>query len=125
MGLNVAEGRLAPIEVLGGLFLYAPPAPLETKREVCNVTPKRSAYTEVSEAQADGHLRAARDRAVILQRPAGLRFGDWCRLNGLSERTGRRIFAGPNGPVVTKLSTKIFDITVAANRAWQQSRARG
>ena len=54
-----------------------------------------------------------------------LRFGDWCRLNGLSERTGRRIFAGPNGPVVTKLSTKIFGITIAANRAWQEARSRG
>jgi hypothetical protein len=53
-----------------------------------------------------------------------LRFGDWCRLNGLSERTGRRILAGPNGPVVTKLSAKVLGITIAANRAWQQARVR-
>jgi hypothetical protein len=53
-----------------------------------------------------------------------LRFGDWCRLNGLSERTGRRILAGANGPVVTKLSKKIFGVTVAHNKVWQASRER-
>ena len=27
-----------------------------------------------------------------------LRFRDWCQLNGISERTGRRIIASPDGP---------------------------
>jgi hypothetical protein len=54
-----------------------------------------------------------------------LRFRDWCRLNGISERTGRRIIASTDGPVVTQLSAKLIGITIAHNRAWQQARARG
>jgi hypothetical protein len=54
-----------------------------------------------------------------------LRFRDWCQLNGISERTGRRVIASPDGPVVTKLSAKLIGVTMANNRAWQQARARG
>jgi hypothetical protein len=53
-----------------------------------------------------------------------LRFKDWCRLNGISERTGRRILASPDGPVVTKLSAKLIGITWGANRRWQEARTR-
>jgi hypothetical protein len=53
-----------------------------------------------------------------------LRFKEWCALNHISERTGRRILAGGNGPVVTQLSAKLIGITVSANRAWQESRQR-
>jgi hypothetical protein len=53
-----------------------------------------------------------------------LRFRDWCRLNGISERTGRRVLNGPNGPTVTMLSAKLIGVTVANNRRWQEARAR-
>jgi len=53
-----------------------------------------------------------------------LLFLDWCRLNGLSERTGRRVLAGGNGPVITQLSPNRFGITVANNAAWQRTRER-
>jgi hypothetical protein len=53
-----------------------------------------------------------------------LTFLDWCALNRLSERTGRRILAGPNGPTVVQLSTYRIGITVGANRRWQESRER-
>jgi hypothetical protein len=49
---------------------------------------------------------------------------DWCRLNRISERTGRRILAGPDGPKVTMLSPRRIGITVHANRAWQKSKER-
>jgi hypothetical protein len=51
-------------------------------------------------------------------------FLDWCRLNGLSERTGRRILTSGNGPVITQLSPNRFGITVANNAAWQRTRER-
>jgi hypothetical protein len=53
-----------------------------------------------------------------------LSFAQWCALNALSERTGRRVLASGQGPVVTKLSVARVGITVAANRAWQHSRQR-
>ena len=53
-----------------------------------------------------------------------LTFHQWCGLNGISERTGSRILAGPNGPSVVQLSAKRIGITVAANSAWQASRVR-
>ena len=54
-----------------------------------------------------------------------LTFLEWCQLNRISERNGRRILAGPDGPTVTLLSARRMGITVRANRAWQQSRERG
>jgi hypothetical protein len=51
-----------------------------------------------------------------------LSFAEWCALNHIGERTGRRILASGNGPVTTHLSAKLVGITVRANRAWQASR---
>jgi hypothetical protein len=53
-----------------------------------------------------------------------LTFSEWCKLNHISERTGRRILASRDGPVVTELSPRRLGITIANNRAWQASRAR-
>jgi hypothetical protein len=53
-----------------------------------------------------------------------LTFREWCQLNSLGERTGRRILASGNGPVVTQLTTKRIGVTVANNRRWQEARAR-
>jgi hypothetical protein len=53
-----------------------------------------------------------------------LTFFEWCRLNRLSERTGRRIIKRPDGPKVTMLSPRRIGITIGNNRAWQEARAR-
>ncbi len=49
----------------------------------------------------------------------------WCRLNGISYATGRRIIAAGEGPIVTQLSPRRMGVTIGNNRAWQASRARG
>jgi hypothetical protein len=54
-----------------------------------------------------------------------LTFHEWCRLNRISVRTGRRIIQRGEGPIVTQLSTKRIGISVGNNAAWQASRARG
>ena len=53
-----------------------------------------------------------------------LTFAEWCELNRLGKRTGRRIIRSGNGPVVTQLSERRIGITVGNNRRWQESRAR-
>jgi len=53
-----------------------------------------------------------------------LSFHEWCALNRISERTGRRILASPGGPQTVQLSPRRVGVTVRANRAWQQSRER-
>jgi hypothetical protein len=53
-----------------------------------------------------------------------LSFRQWCQLNGIGERTGRRLLATGKGPVVTKLSDHRIGIRVVDNRRWQESRAR-
>jgi hypothetical protein len=53
-----------------------------------------------------------------------LSFRQWCILNGISARTGRRILASGAGPVVTQLSARRIGITIRANREWQESRER-
>ena len=54
-----------------------------------------------------------------------LTFREWCRLNAISGRTGRRILAASGGPSVVRLSPRRIGITVAANREWQASRVQG
>jgi hypothetical protein len=71
------------------------------------------------------HKRAlALDALLTLSDDQVLGFHEWCRLNRLSERTGRRIITGPDGPVVTMLSPRRYGVRVADNRAWQHARAR-
>src|SRR5262245_46733345 len=53
-----------------------------------------------------------------------LTFNEWCALNGIGQRTGRRILSSGNGPTVTQLSDKRIGITVRANREWQERRSR-
>jgi hypothetical protein len=53
-----------------------------------------------------------------------LTFLEWCALNRISARTGRRILNSGRGPTVVQLSTKRIGVTVGANRLWQQSRER-
>jgi hypothetical protein len=52
-----------------------------------------------------------------------LTFSEWCTLNGIGERNGRRILERPGAPVITRLSARRIGITVRHNREWQQSRA--
>jgi hypothetical protein len=51
-------------------------------------------------------------------------FRRWCEINGFSEATGRRIINAGNGPVFLQLSPRRIGVTIAANRVWQESRAR-
>ena len=53
-----------------------------------------------------------------------LSFFDWCALNNISTRTGRRIIARGEGPPVIRMSKNRIGITNASNAAWQQSRER-
>lgn len=54
-----------------------------------------------------------------------LSFDQWIELNGISNRTGRRILKSGTGPTVIQLSPRRIGVTVRANREWQASRARG
>jgi hypothetical protein len=62
--------------------------------------------------------RASRDDDQVLS------FAEWCALNKISRRTGNRILAGPDGPVVTQLSARRVGITRRNNAEWQRSRER-
>jgi hypothetical protein len=53
-----------------------------------------------------------------------LTFAEWCKLNKIGQRTGRRIIGSGNGPIVTQLSERRIGITVGNNRRWQAARAR-
>jgi len=53
-----------------------------------------------------------------------LTFAEWCKLNRIGQRTGRRIIKSADGPIVTQLSARRIGITVGNNRQWQASRAR-
>ncbi len=53
-------------------------------------------------------------------------FREWCQLNKISVRTGRRILKlpEPDRPAVVRLSANRMGITRRANRRWQESRER-
>src|SRR4051812_26246046 len=52
-----------------------------------------------------------------------LTFHEWCQLNRISTRTGRRILASGTGPVVTQLSPHRVGVTIENNAKWQASKA--
>jgi hypothetical protein len=68
--------------------------------------------------------RAGGALAVLPGDDEVLTFHQWCDLNKISARNGRRILKGPNGPIITQLSARRIGITRRANRIWQQSRER-
>jgi hypothetical protein len=53
-----------------------------------------------------------------------LTFAQWCQLNSVGLRTGRRILRSGNGPVVTQLSARRIGITIGADRAWKATRTK-
>ena len=53
-----------------------------------------------------------------------LAFLEWCQLNRISERTGRRIIRSGQGPAVVHMSDKKIGVTIGANKLWQQARSR-
>jgi hypothetical protein len=55
---------------------------------------------------------------------AVLTVAEWCILNHISQRQGRRILKKPGGPIVTQLSANRTGITRRNNRIWQMSRER-
>jgi hypothetical protein len=51
-------------------------------------------------------------------------FKEWCRRNGISLATGRRILASGKGPPVVQLSSKRIGITFGSDREWKASRVK-
>ena len=86
---------------------------------------------------ARGHRRAKKPGQVLpdwsaLDKPLAplhpdqiLTFHEWCRLNCISVRTGRRILASGNGPVVTQLSPQRVGISVKNKPAGKRRRHGG
>ena len=85
--------------------------------------------TETKQQREERLEKGRAERRQLRQRlveddDAVLTFKEWCALNGVSERQGRRILTSGNGPTVTMLTDKRVGISRRANRAWQQARAR-
>jgi hypothetical protein len=53
-----------------------------------------------------------------------LTMDEWCCLNRISIRTGRRIIKSGHGPVVTQVSAQRIGVLVKDNARWQAARAR-
>jgi hypothetical protein len=79
---------------------------------------------DVVMAASKPHLIISGDAHTAIEDDRVLSFSQWVQLNGFSPRTGRRVLASGNGPIVTQLSPKRIGVTVANNRAWQAARAR-
>jgi hypothetical protein len=92
---------------------------------------RRPSPTKSTETKRQRERRLAKGRAerrrlrqkMRADDDAVLSFKEWCRLNGFSERQGRRILRGPNRPVITQLSSRI-GIRRRDNRQWQEQQTR-
>ena len=85
------------------------------------------AHARISRKQKSSEREAEQRRIQRQLSPEDdrvLTFNEWCALNGIGKRTGRRILTSGGGPVVTQLSERRIGITVGNNRRWQESRAR-
>jgi hypothetical protein len=81
-----------------------------TSREVRACGPKRT-------KRARTHFSADHDQQILT-------FAEWCALNNISHRTGRRILKAPGAPIVTMLTKRRFGISIGNNKIWQASRAK-
>jgi hypothetical protein len=52
-------------------------------------------------------------------------FKEWCSLNSISPRQGRRILKGGGGPLVTMLTDTRIGISRRHDREWKAARVRG
>jgi hypothetical protein len=68
-----------------------------TSRGVRACGPKR-------QKRARAHFSADHDQQILT-------FAEWCDLNSISARTGRRILKAPGGPTVTMLTSRRFGIS--------------
>ena len=77
-------------------------------------------------AALEARIGAPRRRALDVARLDSqvLTFSEWCELNSIGLRTGRRILRSGNGPVVTQLSSQRIGITIANDRKWKLTRER-
>jgi hypothetical protein len=82
-----------------------------------------------AEARRRGRQRLLAERRRLflavkdLPDDACLWISEWCALNTISDREGRRILASGDGPIVTQVSPKRKAVTVRHNREWQARRA--
>src|SRR5262245_27891867 len=84
---------------------------------------RRSHHKQVKRKQQK--RRSALDAPLATAHPNQvLTFFEWCQLNRISARTGRRILNSGTGPTVTQLSPHRVGITIGNNAAWQKSKAR-
>jgi hypothetical protein len=83
--------------------------------------------TKRERARKSRRYSQSRKLPVLINRDdddAVLTIPEWCLLNHISERQGRRILASGTGPIVTQLSANRAGVTRRNNRIWQASRAR-
>jgi hypothetical protein len=105
------------------------PRPKPKPKPKAKPKPKRKDKKR-AEARARGRARRIAERRKFfldlkrLPDDACLTLREWAILNNLSERQGRRILNGGDGPTVTMLSTQKKGVTVRENRRWQESRSR-
>jgi hypothetical protein len=64
--------------------------------------------------------QSERDRALDDDRV--MTFLEWCRVNGFSEATGRRLRRAGKAAAFVQLSDRRVGCTVRSNREWQESR---
>jgi hypothetical protein len=92
----------------------------------------RPSHKQKTETKAQRERRLKKGRAqrqqlrerLCTDDDAVLTFKEWCRINGISERNGRRILRGSDRPAIIQLSEHRIGIRRRDNRAWQEARAR-
>jgi hypothetical protein len=103
--LTAAEARTYARQLLAQVALGGDPqAERKTERK-----------TTRERAQRRARLRSLPDDQVMTVH-------EWCTLNRISVRAGRRILASPDAPRIVQLSARRRGVTVRANRAWQHAR---
>jgi hypothetical protein len=100
--LSAAEARAAARQLLAQVALGADP---QAERKATQERTQRRAV-----------LRSLADDQILT-------VNEWCALNQISVRAGRRILSGPDAPRIVQLSARRRGVTVRANREWQ-SRTR-
>jgi hypothetical protein len=103
-----------------------PPLPDESRRQRKQPKKRKRKTKRRFIGIGIGHNRgpALDNPLAVLLDDRVMTFAEWCQLNGIGVRTGRRILDGPDPPDVVQLTARRIGITVRANREWRERRTR-
>jgi predicted DNA-binding transcriptional regulator AlpA len=98
---------------------------LLTEVEVANMVPRSKSRSSRAPRRNKQPSLDRQPLPATLHDAQVLTIRQWSQLAGISPRTAKRLFKAGGGPQRVQLSSNRTGVTLAAHKAWLESRTRG